>query len=726
MSKSRINKPEKKHKSNHQEDAGKNIFTRPVVLLAILTIAVAAITLIIHWPALSAEAVCFDDDQYLTDNHLVQNPGWPSAKQFLREIRKPSTVAGYYQPLNMISLMLDYGSGGRIDYLRPFHRTSLILHLCNTVLIIVLLYIIFHQPWVAAIVGLLFGVHPMTVENIPWVGERKTLLAAFFALWCLILYVRYTRTSGWKSYAMCLVLYFLALMSKPTSTPLPAVMLLMDFWPLKRLNKRAILEKIPFFVIAGVFAWITIVSQRDTASIRTPDQYGLARAPLMLCYNIIHYPIQMLWPANLTTHQTFPEPFDLTNRMVLIGVIGTCLLIPALVISLLWTRAPLTGWMIFFVSIFPTMGVISFTNVIASDKFAYLPSIGLLMLIAFYLNRLWKSPQNTTIKHFSILAVVLLLAGLEARTTRVYLAKWKNTETLFRHMLTVTPEAAVPHNCLALHLAREERFDEAFKYFEQALRLKPDYANAYSNMALALSNTGKIDKAIECYQKALKFMPMFPSALNGMGNALNQKGRSEEAIGYYKKALEIKPTYAPAINNLANTLCIQGHTQEAVQYFKRVLKLRPHYPSAYNNLGTALAKVGKTEEAISYYNQALQLKSDYYSAHNNLGTALIELGKVDEAIVHYKKAIEAKPDFARAYYNLGIAQVRKGNIDQAIQTYLAALKRDPKDPDTYCRIGDLLVRKHKFNQAVEYYRKAIQIDPQHKEARQKMNMIPTK
>jgi len=249
---------------------GKHIKAQTVIIIA----AVCVIVALVHWPALSAKALSFDDQQYLTKNVLVQNPGWRSAKRFLMEVLEPSTVAGYYQPLTMISLMADYAAGGRENNLRPFHITSLALHTVNTALIIVLLYMLFGNIWAAAAAGLLFGIHPMTVEPIPWVGERKTLLAAFFALWSLIFYVRYSRSGSWKSYTGCFLMYLLALMSKPTSVALPAVMLLMDYWPLKRLKVKSVFEKLPLFVLGGIFAGITYVSQQRTCVAILPTKTG--------------------------------------------------------------------------------------------------------------------------------------------------------------------------------------------------------------------------------------------------------------------------------------------------------------------------------------------------------------------------------------------------------------------------------------------------------------------
>ena len=202
----------------------------PKQILANLLVAVCVLVVAVHLPTLWSQALTFDDPQYLLNNDLVQNPSWASVQKFLAEVLEPSTVSGYYQPLTMISLMIDHALGGRPDNLLPFHRTSLLLHVFNTALIIVLLYMLFSNVWAAAGVGLLFGLHPMTVESIAWVGERKTVLATFFALWSLVLYVRFAQRRRPWLYGGCLAMYALALMSKPTSLPVPALMLLLDCW----------------------------------------------------------------------------------------------------------------------------------------------------------------------------------------------------------------------------------------------------------------------------------------------------------------------------------------------------------------------------------------------------------------------------------------------------------------------------------------------------------------
>jgi len=566
----------------------KNFSTRPIALLTGLIAVVLCIVLAVHWPALSARAMSFDDSEYLTENLLVQNPGWTSAWRFLTEVLEPSSVRGYYQPITMLSLMIDYALGGRADNLMPFHRTSLILHVANTALIIVLLYLLFGRIWVAAGVGLLFGLHPMTVETIPWVGERKTLLAAFFSLWCLVLYIRFTRKGTWRLYLGSLAMYILAVMSKPTSLPLPLLMLLADFWPLRRWRWQAVAEKLSFFVVMGLFAIITYISQSRTAGVKLPAEYGPERIALTLCHNIIFYPYKMVWPVNLTSNYAFPESLGLSNPMVLIGVAGTCILIPLLVVSLRWTRAALIGWLFFFVAILPTMQIVGFSDVIAADKFAYLPSIGLLMLLTLFLG--WLCGTNgvgkLTVRRVAVVIIVLILAGAEAVATRRYLVHWRDTVSLYKHMLTVTPNAAP---------------------------VTPNAALAHNNYA----------------------------------NALLREGQLDLAIGHYRKALQVKPNDAVAHYNLGNALRAQGKLDESISHFRQALQLEPNFTDAHNNLGSILASQGKFDEAVSHFRHVLRIKPNLIPAHYNLAKVLGSQGNLDEAIEHLDKALQIKPDSVR-------------------------------------------------------------------------------
>ncbi len=551
----------------------------PSVLAGLLVCAVCLIVLVVHLPAVSARALSFDDNSYMTENPLVQKPSWNSAWTFLREVWSPSTVAGYYQPLSMISLMLDYSAGGRPYNLAPFHKTSLALHMMNTGLIIVLLYLLFGKPMPAAIVGLIFGVHPMTVEPIPWVGERKTLLAAFFALWCLIFYVRYARKSGWTWYTACLVAYVLALMSKPTSTPLPMVLLLLDYWPLGRLSRKTIVEKLPFFAIGAFSAMVTYISQKNVGGVIGPGDYSWTRAPLLVCHNIIFYLSKMIWPVDLTSHYPYPTPFSLSSPMILAGVIGTAVLIVFVLISLRWSRAFATGGLIFFLVLLPTIQIVGFSPVIASDKFAYLPSVGLLMVLAWGIAKI----QGVKAKR-ALVAVAGVIVILECVGTRSYLKVWQTTETLNRRLLALSPRGAVVHYKVGTDLYRSGEVDGGIEHLREAIRLDPNHYLAYLNLGSALEMKGDPNAAIACYQEVIRRDPKCFPGYSNLATTLASQGKVDESIRCLQQAIRLKPDFVIARFNLAVAYDMKGQLEEAIREYREVLKLDPNHRGAREGL----------------------------------------------------------------------------------------------------------------------------------------------
>jgi hypothetical protein len=309
------------------------------------------------------------------------------------------------------------------------------------------------------------------------------------------------------------------------------VMLLMDFWPLNRLSRRTVIEKLPFLAIGAVFSAITVISQSRTGGIRTPDEYTPGRIPLILCHNIVFYLYKMAWPARMSSYYPFPQPFNLSNGMVLAGVIGTCLLIPTLLISLRWTRALLTGWLFFFVAIFPTMGVLGFTNIIASDKYAYLPAVGVLMVLAWLLGLIWPggTDRSRKARRTGMVVIVLIAAGLLANGSRRYLAHWQTTEGFFEYMLTLEPNSYYLNACRGTDCNQADDYERAVMYFTRAIQAKPDYVPAYVNRASAYANLRNLDAAISDCTKAIELKPDLVAAYLNRSYAYVVVGEYEKA-----------------------------------------------------------------------------------------------------------------------------------------------------------------------------------------------------
>ncbi|MBI5762757.1 MAG: tetratricopeptide repeat protein [Planctomycetes bacterium] len=618
------------------------------LIVCLLLVAVA--TTFVFWPAISAKAVMFDDDQYLTDNPYVQAPSFRSAWIFLSEILRPSTVGGYYQPLAMISLMLDCAMGGTPEDQSIFHVTSLALHVMNTVLVGVLIFLMFRQVAPAALVSLLFGMHPMHVESVAWLSERKSVLAAFFALAGLIAYFQYTRSEEAPSpnhqhrirrYAICLVLFVLALLSKPTTTPLPVAMLLMDVWPLKRFSRRAVIEKIPLFALAAVSAVITILSQRNTADITRPEDYPPAAVPLILCHNIVFYLRKLVWPSALSGFYPFPGAFSLSTPAYLIGVIGTLALVVLLIASLRWTTSILIGWLIFFVMIFPTLGVIGFTAVIAADRFVYLPMIGLLLPLAGWMSMRWRGGIEG--RRRAMAGVALLASVAMAIGTRNYLALWQDNEQFTRHMLRDAPNAA-------------------------SLRV------AMGHIEL---KKGRVAEAAEEFKAAVDAESSFLGAKLNLVSALTKLGRAAEAEPLARKAVEMKPGAPETHTYLAMCLEAQNRLQEAVQEHEKALALRAFDAKTHYNLATALAKSGRTEDAIRHFTDALRIQPNHPRAMQNLAMTYFQSGRLDEAMAWFARALQAAPTMTQAAYQLGCARMAAGRTTDAIASWREALRIDP-------------------------------------------------
>jgi tetratricopeptide (TPR) repeat protein len=567
----------------------RNFAFAQIRLLAILLVIAGATVFIAHRPVLSAKANSFDDDEYLLDNNLVQNPGLNSAWQFLSEVRKPSTVEGYYQPLAMISLMLDYAIAGTTNNLTPFHITSLSLHAANTVLVIIFLYLLLENAclgqanrrrvWPAFFIGLLFGLHPMTVETIPWISERKTLLASFFALWCLIFYILHVRKPGWKLLAGVISAYILALMSKPTVTFLPLLLIILDFWPLRRLNKKSLAEKLPLLAIMVIFAFITFASQKNAAGVIMPHDTGHGRIILILCHNIIFYLYKIFWPVNLA-YYPFPVNLSISNHIILAGVVGACIFLVFLALSLRWTRAFFAGWLFFFIAIFPTMGVIGFTNVIASDKYAYFPAVGFLMVLAWLLSLLWGWTGRLIAYRVVTVIAILLISCVESLATYKQATHWQTPETLYKYYLSFTPQAPNLHYNYGFYLYNNGRYDEAMREFSEQIRL-----------------SHQMDEKV----------------LNIIGILHYRQGDFEQAIDSWKKTLEIKPDFPDALNNLAwiratNADARFRNPDEAIELSLRACKSmgkKQNKPDFLETLAAAYASAGKFDQAVETARTAL-------------------------------------------------------------------------------------------------------------------------
>lgn len=581
---------------------------------------VAVIVALTHSPALRARAVTFDDPEYALENPLTQSPSWDSTGRFFSEVLEPSHERGYYTPLTMISLMFDSALRSSPDDLRPFRRTNLTLHVANTLLVTAILFALFDHAFSALLVGLVFGLHPIATESIPWLSDRKTLLGTCFGLASLLLYVVYAKRGGRRRYVASLVLFLLGLLAKPTNIPLPAVMMLLDWWPLRRRWRLA--EKAPFLVLAGLSAVITVISQSRTAGATMPEA-ALSHNVLIVCHNLMFYLLTLLWPAGLPGYYPFPDDISSSNPAFRVGLVVTAVLMTAAFLSARWTRGGLGGWLVFLVLIFPALGVIGFTDVIVANRFVYLPVFGLLLGLTALIRWLWN---RTGLVRTVILLVVLVVGSAEVFASRRALVYWNDSVRLHEHYAEAAPRSAKIRYNLGISYVGQGNADEAIRAFRKAIELKPDYPEAHNNLAITLMS----------------------------------RKRFAEATTHFREALRLDPESASVLNNFGAALSYQGHLDEAIVQLRQAVRLRPGFANAHYNLGRVLARTKQHDQAIAEFQAALQVRPDDAELRMALGESLDARGNTREALEQYQAVLRLTPHHADARQRLAALRARGG------------------------------------------------------------------
>ena len=692
--------------------------SRAIVLAATL-LAVGLIVAAVHSPVLRAQARSFDDTQFVTYNPLVTHPSWQSVGRFFSEVLQPSTVRGYYLPVSMTSLMLDYALGGRADNLLAFHRTSLALHVLNTILIVLILLRLFGALVPAALAGLMFGLHPLTVEPTAWIGERKTLLAAFFALSSLLAYLRHVQAPNRRAWRLTsLALYLLALLSKPTVTMLPVLLVLLDYWPLRRPFVKALVEKWPFLLLSTASAVVTLLSHYRTAGIATSTRMDVLRWPLHAAYLLAFYLRKIVWPADLSCAYQPPAPLTLLNPAVLPGVIGVCALTVLLAAVARRQRGPLAGWLFFVAAIAPTLGLVQYSWVIAADKYVYFPALGILMPLAAGLAAAWRARRAEGVGPGLLLLLSLSLLAAEARGVRATLRNWTDSLTLCRHMEKIAPDAPAVQNQLGVVLAERSENEEALGHLRRATVLVPDYAEAQYNLGYVLAMQGLNRESIPHLQKAAELLPQDPETASVLGTSLYRAGRLDEAEAELRRALRLDPNHVQALDQLGGVLLVRGHVAEGVELIQRAVDLAPGEAVLHFRLASSLGLLGgRAPEVATHLREAMRLEPTWAEPFNAL--AWIRSTSPDaaerdsaEALGCARRAVElTQGKDPKVFDTMAAALAEAGRFDEAAGWELRALAAgDTLEPRL---AGDFGARLQLYKRGLAYRepRPATRSDP---------------
>jgi tetratricopeptide (TPR) repeat protein len=631
----------------------KNIFSRYRDVMVCLFLVV--FTLSVYWQVHNYDFVNFDDNIYVSDNRHVQGG------LTLDGITWAFTTihASNWHPLTWLSHMLDHQLYG----LNPggHHTTNLLFHIANSLLLFFIFRKMTGHFWQSAFLASLFALHPLHVESVAWISERKDVLSTFFWMLTMWSYIRYVQHPRIDKYLLALLFFILGLMSKPMLVTLPFVLLLLDYYPLGRFDKQAdssnslkrttffrlILEKLPFFVLVVMSSVITFYAQKHGGAVKPLEIISIQARIANTLVSYASYILKMLCPSKLAVLYPHPGSYPWWQ------ITGACSLLLFISFSAIRVikQSPyfFVGWFWYLGTLVPVIGLVQVGSQSMADRYTYIPLIGIFMIIS------WGTPELVKRWHhlkifLSPIAIAILFIFMVVAFFQV--GYWKNSITLFEHTLKVTSNNYRAHDSLASALQKQGRIDEAIRHYEEVIRIRPDYVHAHFNLGVILKDQGRIDEAIEHYEEALRFKPDYADAHYNLGNALRVQGRIDEAIKHYKEAIRIKPDYMSAHKNLVILLKRQGRIDEAIKHYEEVLRIKPDFEFAHYTLGNFLKDQGRIDDAIRHYEEALRIKPDYVDAHNNLGIALIYKGDIAGAIDQFRKALQINPNYIYAKENL--------------------------------------------------------------------------
>jgi protein O-mannosyl-transferase len=658
----------------------------------VVCIALVLATAAVYWPAKNHDFVLLDDDAYIMSNPNFRKGFSLGHVACIVAYCAPAEEANPWHPLTTFSLMLDH----RLYGLRPagYHVTNVVLHIANALLLFLIFARMTHTVWRSAFVAALFALHPLHVESVAWAAERKDVLSTLFGMLAIGSYVLYAERPKIGRYAGVCPLFALSLMAKTMLVTLPFVLLLFDFWPLKRFRgspqiggggaspapaqaqpgrKRGakqkggkspisgdkaepqgglslwllVREKIPLFALSAAAAAMNLYSQAQLGAVDAAIPLSMRIENAVVSYAA--YILKMLRPVDLAVLYPYPEAIHLWKFAAALAFLS---LVTAFALRLA-CRLPwlFVGWFLYLGTLVPVIGIIQAGRQAMADRYTYFPLIGLFIIAAWGAARITRNLCYRKVLPAAAVIVLLLLSV----AARQQVAFWKDGITLFEHALAVTADNGVIRRCLADTLSRAGRLDEAVAHYREAARLTPGDSEMWNNLGHALHRQGNDGEAFECFLNAVRANPDNVKALGNVGTMLASRGRVGEAEPYFEKALRIRPDDLEAGIGRAEVLQAMGRRDEALALYERMLILHGDSAEVNYNAGTLLASYGRFDEALDCFRKAVALKPGYAKAHNNLGSALMLKGLPDEAAVHFRAAVQTDPGFEAAKTNLAEA-----------------------------------------------------------------------
>ena len=643
-------------------DVSFNRRTKVVTSLVVILL----VTFLSYLPTLKNDFIFFDDDTHLLDNHAVRVLDVEHVKHIFT-----TTVSNVYVPLTFLTFAFEHHFFKYAPFI--YHLDNLLLHLAVTALVFYFALQIGLPLRAAFIAGLLFGIHPMHVESVSWITERKDVLYSVFYMGALCFYWEYLSNKKFSFYAATIICGLLSILSKPMALSLPLILFVCDWFKRRKLDRMMILDKIPHFVYVVLIAWITF-----SLNSRIPGE-NIQSGAIIWVYTFVFYIRQFLLPLILVPMYALPEPIVLTN-VHYAGTIILFFLIVGFLVRMRHHRWVMFAALYYFLSIFFLFRYdIAVDKSIVADRFMYLPCLGICFLIGYGSDKLLDITRERIRILGGVLAICfVLIAGWLSFKTFMQTQIWRSSIPFWSYVLQYYPDNAMAYGNRGEAYKDQKKFELAMMDFDAAIIADPRYVEGYNSRGQMHGMAGEMDLALEDFKKVIELRPNFDEAYNNIGVIYSMQEKPEEAIGYYEKAAEIDPFNVDAQYNIGDYYYTEGEFDTVFENFQRVIAVNPASGIAYNKRGLIYGVRREYDLALQDLNRAIAINPFDSEIYKNKGIILERMEMFDEAIESYNRALELNPLFADAYCFRGNSYAQTGRYGVAAKDFAKALELDPE------------------------------------------------
>lgn len=610
-------------------------------------LVLAAATVIVYVPSLGNGFTNWDDGKYVTENRpLHEGLSW--------QVVGWAFTTGHsanWHPLTWLSHALDvelYGLG------RPWghHLTSIVLHALNAALLLVVLWRLTRRLWPSAVIAALFALHPLHVESVGWIAERKDVLCTTFMLLALWAYASYAARPTWQRYLLVVAAFAAALMAKPMAVTLPAVMLVLDWWPLRRLSWRSVCEKLPLLAMAAASSVVTFLVQRAGGAMQELERVGFGERLAGAAYAYVMYVVKAAWPAPGTLLPLYPLAASGGPAIAAWQAAAFIVLLAAVSVLAVRQRRRrpylLAGWLIYLGTLVPVIGLVQVGQQVMADRYTYVPLVGVFVALVWLVS---ESAARSARLQSAVAGLAALALALFGTLTWHQQAAWHDSFSLWQPVATAYPDCYAAHDNLGQACWQKRDLARATWHYRRAVQIRPDSPLALNNLAFVLVKTGsqaEVDEALGLLGRAARLDPMLAATHYIAGQALVKKDRTAEAAAAFARAVQLDPDLYPARAELGAALFSLGLPDEAIPHLERVLEIDPRYVTARVNLAAALIDKGRFSEAVDHLQQATAQSPTAYQPYYYLGMAMQGLKRPEEARKYLDRAAELKRQAQRA------------------------------------------------------------------------------